>query len=159
MTHYEEVAAAFIERIEQAFALVGQLQASHPSTEPFVRSNHTVPLKFIADVAAIVEDTPDLAIARRFDAAEARDVLQFLAAFEPAANRVDILLRALRFTMRAKKARVADGALQVYHLAKIYGRRRDGAAIGESAARMRRSLGRAGRHRRSKTTRERDDSV
>ena len=147
VTHHDRVAAAFIKRIEQGFALIGELETPHPQKERFVRANHTVPVEFIADVASIVEETPELDSVRRLIPAEARDVLQFLAAFEPAANRVAILLQTLRFTMRAKKAKVADEALQVYFLAKRYARRRSGAAIAERAAVMRRSLGRAGKRR------------
>ena len=150
VTHYQELAAIFIARVEDAFALLGELQYRHPLTEPFIRSNHTVPIEFIADVAAIVEDMPDLAIVKKFDPLEARDVLQFLQAFEPAANRVEILLSGLRYTMRAKKAKVADGALHVYHMAKLFGRRKEGAVFHDRAAVMRRSLGRAGKHRRAK---------
>jgi hypothetical protein len=148
VTHHERVAAEFIAAIEQAFALVGELQTPHPAREPFVRSNHTVPIGFIADAAVLVEDSPELQSVKRLDPAEARDVLQYLAAYEPAANRVEILLQALRFTMRAKKAKVADEALQIYLLAKLYGRKRDGAAMAERATVLRRSLGRAGKHRR-----------
>ena len=150
VTYYQKLAETFLARIEEAFALLGDLQFRHPSTEPFIRSNHTVPVEFIADVAAIVENTPDLAIAKKFDPAEARDVLQFLAAFQPAADRVAILLDGLRYTMRAKKAKVGDGALQVYQLAKSFGRHKEGAVLAERAVVMRRSLGRAGKHRRSK---------
>ena len=152
VTNSQELAAEFMARIESAFALLGPLQSPHPSTDPFVRSNHTVPLEFIADVAAAVEDDPDLAFPKRFDPREARGVLQFLQAFEPAADHVEILLDALRYTMRMKKAKVADGALQIYHVAKMLGRRRDGAAIAERAAIMRRALGRAGKHRRSSSS-------
>ena len=143
VTYHDRVAAAFLKRIEQAFALVGELQTPHPKKERFVRANHTVPVEFIAGVAAIVEVTPELERVKRLDPAEARDVLQFLTAFEPAANRVAILLRCLRFTMRARKAQVADQALQVYFAAKRYSRRRNSSVLAERTAIMRRALGRA----------------
>jgi hypothetical protein len=145
VTHHEQVAAAFLERIEDAFALIGGLQTPHPKKERFVRAYHTVSVDFIADVAAIVDQTPELETVKRFVPAEARDVLQFLAAYEPAANRVEILLRALRFTMRAKKAEAADAALHVYFLANRYSRKHSGSPLAERAAAMRRTLGRAGR--------------
>src|SRR6185436_4266583 len=103
VTHQDRVAAAFLKRIEQAFALLGELQTPHPQKERFVRANHTVPVEFIAGVADVVEATPELESVKRLDPAKARDVLQFLTAFEPAANRVGTLLRCLRFTMRARK--------------------------------------------------------
>jgi hypothetical protein len=149
LTHHERAAATFVEHIEQAFALLGELQTPHPKKERFVRAYHTVSVEFIAGVAAIVDETPELENVKRFVPAEARDVLQFLAAYEPAANRVEILLRALRFTMRAKKAKVADAALQVYFLANRYARRPANSLIAERAAVMRRALGRAGRRRRT----------
>jgi hypothetical protein len=53
--------------------------------------------------------------------------------------------------MRARKAEVADQALQVYFLAKRYTRRRKNSMLAERTAILRRLLGRAGRHRAAKT--------
>src|SRR5712691_12364162 len=82
-THYQEVAAALSSTLTTALSQIPSFEVSHPATVKFVRSHQGFPNDFISTVLAAVEADPELQNVKKFDAAEARDTLQFLEAFRP----------------------------------------------------------------------------
>ncbi|SRR5216684_3914507 len=147
VTHYQEVAARFIALLNEAIALIPSLEPYHASTEEFVRAHRSFPIDFIATVLAAVEADPELRNVDKFDVAEARDTLQFLEAFRPVIDQVATLLRNLKFTYGARKARVVSDGLLIYDVAKALGRDPRSAAVAWHARNMKRDLKRSGARR------------
>jgi hypothetical protein len=146
-THYQEVAAQFIALLNAAIALIPSLEPFHASTEEFVRAHQSFPIEFIATVLAAVELDPELRRVDKFDVAEARDTLQFLDAFRPVIDQLATLLRDLKFTCGARKARVVADGLLMYGVAKAFGRDPASAAVAAHARNMKRDLKRSGARR------------
>lgn len=121
VTHYQQIAAQVSAAITAAFADIAPLEKPHPSRRHFVRANAAVRTNFIAVVIAAVEAIPELQ-GVRFDADDARDALQFGEAFRPIVDQLEVLARELKFTIDARKANAAQGALNVYAAAKRYAR-------------------------------------
>src|SRR6185436_2789974 len=90
VTRYQQLASEVSASIAKALSQIAPLEAPHPSTRDFVRANSAVGTKFIAAVIAAVEESPELQ-GTKFDVAEARDMLQFLEAFQPVLNQIAVL--------------------------------------------------------------------
>ncbi len=144
VTHYQEVATQFIALINAAIALIPAFEPYHVSTEEFVRAHQSFPNDFIATVLAAVELDPELRSVNKFDTVEARDTLQFLDAFRPVIDQLTTLLRNLKFTCGARKARVVAEGLLMYGVAKAFGRDPASAAVAAHARNMKRDLKRSG---------------
>ena len=147
VTHYQEVAARFIALLNEAIALIPSLEQFHASTQEFVRAHQSFPIDFIATVLAAVESDPELRGVNKFDVVEARDTLQFLDAFRPVIDLLATLLRNLKFTCGARKARVVAEGLLMYEVAKAFGRDPASAAVAAHARNMKRDLKRSGARR------------
>jgi hypothetical protein len=148
VTHYQQLAQQVSSTIATALSQISPLESPHPTTRDFVRANAAVETNFISSVIAAVESIPELQ-GTKFDVAEARDMLQFIEAFRPVLDQVDVLARSLKFTLDARKAKVAEDALHVYALAKRYSRNPNSATL-PVADIMRRELGRKGPKPRAK---------
>jgi hypothetical protein len=148
VTYYQQVATQVSVALNQALSLITSFAAPHTSTTGFVRSHRSIPTEFIATAIAAVESTPELQSVKKFDVNEARDVLQFVDAFRPIVDLIDSLARDLRFTVDARKAKVAADALQIYDIAKGVARDPDSAPLQTHLQNMKRDLGRSRpRHR------------
>jgi hypothetical protein len=147
ITYHQQLAAELMESLDQFAARIPGLEGAHESKMDFVRSHVNVPFEFLGSAIAAVEQTPELQAGHRLDVDDARDALQFIAAFRPAADKLALILGMLRFTLASRKAGLAAEALQIYSLAKGYARDPQGAEIGNHVANMRRDLGRSGRPR------------
>ena len=110
----------------------------------FVRGLHTVPLEFIVDAVLAVEELPHLLAAANLDPADAKAMLDFVAAFRPVVEKMLSLATDLTFTMNAWKADTAAAALRVYSILKAVA---SDPAAAKHAEKMRQDLGRAGRPR------------
>jgi len=148
VTHYQQLASEVSATIATAMSQIAPLEAPHPTTRDFVRANASVDSNFIVSVIAAVESTPELQ-GTKFDVTEARDMLQFADAFRPVLDQIDVLGRSLKFTIDARKAKVAEDALHVYALGKRYARNPNSAALPHVEI-MRRELGRTRPHPREK---------
>lgn len=137
-----------MESLDQLAARIPGLEGAHESKTDFVRSHVNIPFDFLGSAIAAVEEIAELQAGHRLDVDEARDTLQFIAAFRPAADKLAAILSMLRFTLASRKASLAAEALQIYSLAKGYARDPQGAGIGSHVSNMRRDLGRSGRSRR-----------
>jgi len=141
VTHYQQIAAQVSAAITTALQQIAPLEAPHPTTRDFVRANASVSIDFIVSVIAAVESTSELQ-GTKFNVVEARDMLQFIEAFRPVLDLIDVLARKLKFTMDARKANVAEDALHVYALGKRYARSPNSTTLPHVEI-MRRELGRA----------------
>jgi hypothetical protein len=142
VTHYEELSTAVGDGVKKAFALLDNFEAPHPSTVKFVRGLQNVPVAFIRTTVSAVVETPELQDAQRMDVSEARDALQYGDAFMPLVDLVDGFSRALKFTIDARRAKVAADALQIYDIAKGFARDPGSAHVASHVENMKRDLGR-----------------
>jgi len=147
-TYHQELAAELMELLDEFASRIPGLESAHEKDADFVRSHVNIPFEFLGSAIAAVEETPELQVGHRLDVDAARDTLQFIEAFRPAADKLAAILSMLRFTLASRKATVGAEALQIYSLAKGYARDPRGAGIGNHVANMRRDLGRSGRPRK-----------
>lgn len=152
VTHYQQLAAPLSALVTDLIARIPRFENAHPLTEGFIRSNRNVPDNFIATVIAAVEAHPELQRLEKFDVAEAKDALQFLEAFRPLLIQIEALFRDLKFTMDARRAKVAADGLQTYDIAKGIVRDPSSAGIFAHVEKMRQDLGRTRPKHRDKTT-------
>jgi len=147
ITHYQQLADAFMKDLDEIASIIPKLEASHISTATFVRTHLNIPTEFLATAIAAVEQTPALQGVDKLDVAAARDTLQFIEAFRPVLDKVSAFASSLRFTMNSRKASLALDALQIYDIAKGVARDPGSAAVASLVANMKRDLGRAGRRK------------
>jgi len=152
ITHYQQIAANLAKALDDMLALIPSFVASHPSTTGFVRSHQNVPVEFIATAIAAVEANPQLQGTGNFDVSEARDALQFIDAFRPMADRLNAAARNVTFSIDSRRANVANGALQIYAIAKGVARNPLSTTVASHVGNLRRDLGKAGKARRKKAT-------
>lgn len=143
ITHYQQIAAQVSAILNQALSHISSFEAPHSSTQNFVRSHKIIPTDFIATAISAVEATPELQSVNKFDVNEARDVLQFIEAFRPVVDQIEALGRDVKFTIDARKAKVAADALQIYDIAKGVARDPNSAALQSHVANLKRDLGRS----------------
>lgn len=143
-TRYQEIAAQFMSGLDALTALLPKLEAEHGTTINTVKGHLTVPNVFLASTIAAVEQTPDLQAFQDLDVVAGHDVLQFIEAFRPVANKVNALGRSLEFTMDSRKSALVVNALRVYDLAKSVARNPRNAALGAHVKTMKRDLNRVG---------------
>lgn len=143
ITHYQNLATQLSVAVTGLIAQIPRFESAHPAIAGFVKANRQIPPDFIATVLAAVETNPELQKLEKFDVTEARDTLQFLEAFRPLVDQVDALARDLKFTMDARKAKVAADGLQIYAIAKGIARDPNSAMVAAHVRNMKRDLGRS----------------
>ncbi|MDQ3283585.1 MAG: hypothetical protein M3Q69_19455 [Acidobacteriota bacterium] len=144
ITHYQQLADAFMKDLDEIATTIPKLEASHASTASFVRSHLNVSNDFLATAIAAVEQTPALQGVDKLDVLAARDTLQFIEAFRPVLDKVSAFASHLKFTIASRKASLAADALQIYDIAKGVSRDPGSAAVASLVANMKRDLGRRG---------------
>jgi hypothetical protein len=144
ITHYQQLADAFMKDLDEIATTIPKLEASHVSTANFVRSHLNVSNDFLATAIAAVEQTPALQGVNKLDVLAARDTLQFIEAFRPVLDKVSAFASSLKFTIASRNASLAADALQIYDIAKGVARDPGSAAVASLVANMKRDLGRRG---------------
>jgi len=137
----EELAVHVIRAIDMMSARM-ELETPHPATASRVRSGRTVPREFIAAMAAAVDALPELQRLRRFDSAEAREVLGGRDSLKTVADRVAMLMASVNYTIEARWARIADAALDTFRVASAMAESSDNPELAAHVQILRRHLGR-----------------
>jgi hypothetical protein len=140
--HYNSVIDGLVGEFPVPFVI------RHAKNSKFVDIHSGVPLKVISTAIAAVERSPELLGVKGFSAAEARDRMQLLEAFEGTADRAEAFAADLRFTIKLTRAQLASASLQIYGMAKTLGRDPENAEIAVHAANLGRDLGRKGTGRK-----------
>lgn len=143
-TRYQEIAAQFMSGLDALTAILPKLEAAHGTTINAVQGHQNVSNAFLASSIATAEQTPELLAFQDFDVAAGHDVLQFIEALRPVANKVNALGRSLEFTMSSRKSALVIEALRLYDLAKSVARNPRNAALGAHVKTMKRDLNRVG---------------
>lgn len=141
VTHYQQVAGQVQAAITAALAQIAPLETSHPATRDFVRANAAVDRKFLGAVVAAIENNLELETPR-LSAATARDMLQFVEAFEALATQLLIIAKNFAFTIALYKAKFVQEALHAYSNSKRYAKNPN-SGLRPYVEVMRRELGRA----------------
>ena len=149
-TAYALLAAEILQDLDAVAAKIAKLEWPHPSTAKFMRSHVNVPRRFLDTAVGIVHHSPEVQAIGTLDAEEGLDTLQFHDAFRPVADRLAALTKGLRYTMAARKARLAAKALQLYAILKGLARSRSGADFASMVRILARDLGPRGRPKATK---------
>ena len=146
----EEVAARIVEALD-AMGSYLNLETPHPKTRRRVRGSRTVSPEFMASMIAAVEAIPTLRKVKRFDPDEARTVIQSRDALRIISERMTMLLAKVNYTIEARWADLASGALATFTIAERLSRDPDGADLVPHVEVLRRHLGRTNKKGKAKT--------
>jgi len=146
VTHYQEVAAQLSQALLAAQRLIPTFAPAHPTTTQFVRKYRSFPDTLLLSAIAAVETSAQLQQTGKFDVGDARDTLQFVEAFRPCVDQLDVLVRDMKFTIAARRATALASALQLYDIAKGIGRDASSADVAAHALNMKRDVWRGRRH-------------
>jgi hypothetical protein len=141
-THYQQKAGQLGAILTELTAQIPKFEGKHPSTADFVRRHQNIPMEFIAGVTAAVEAIPELLATGKYNVVEARDTFQFIEAFRPILDRMEMLTTDLKFTLDAQYAKLVTDGLQMYDIAKGFARDPASPSIAAHVEIMRRNLGR-----------------
>lgn len=128
--------------MEALLERIGGLQIPHPKTARRVRGARMVSREFLHSMIVAAGQTPEVRELGTFDPDETLAVLQFNDAFRIFADRMEMLLGSIRYTMEARKANVAEAALHTYALLKVLARKKEYAHLGQIVESLSRDLGR-----------------
>jgi ABC-type transporter Mla subunit MlaD len=140
VTHYQQLADEFSRRLDEIIAIIPRLEAAHKTTSSFVRGHQNISNAFLATAISEVERYEQLKAVNKLDPPQSRDVLQFLDAFGPVLDKVSAFRKMLHFTLMARKATLAAGALQIYYLAKGLARDANSAELVSAVENLKRDL-------------------
>lgn len=142
-TASDRLARELSDALEALAARIPNLQSPGPKSRS-IRGHRTVPRQFLRSMIAVVDGSESLQAVRKFDPAEARDALQFEAAFVPLLRQLVALTASLSFTIDARIAAVVAKALQTYTIAKAIARDPSSADLTNPLRVLKRDLGRKG---------------
>ena len=118
VTHYQQLAADFINALDQISTIIPQLEAAEIAVAKFTRGQLGIPEKFCATAINAVEQVPELRAFSTLDPTNGHDILQFINAFGAVRDKALKFAGDLKFTFDSRKAGLAAKSLQVYALAK-----------------------------------------
>ena len=150
LTAYEQLVANLNNAIDALVAQIPEFQVPHPTTTGFVRTHQNVPLEFIGGAISAVTDSPSLQASNTLDVDKAREALQFIGAFQPLCDKVNLLAQNLKFTIGERKAQVSVKAQMLYGVAKQLGRDPENIGVMGHVKLMKEHLAKAKRARKAK---------
>jgi hypothetical protein len=151
VTKYQELADEISAAFDGFVAKLPQFEERHPSTQRFVSGHLTISDQFVASAVAAVDATEELQGVKKLDVNQARDVAQFVDAFQAIADKAIAFGRGVQFTINSQKASLAADALQIYAISKGLIRDPGSAALVAHVATMKRHLNRPGRKKKPAT--------
>jgi hypothetical protein len=139
-TPLDESAGQFMAAITGATKLIPGFEPEHPETARFVRRYRGFSRDAITMAINAVEENPELEGANTFNLERARAAIQYQSAYPPAVNMVNTLGRDLQFTLDYQTALALQDSLQIYAVAKAFGRAPSGAKAAAHASNIKRVL-------------------
>lgn len=152
VTKYQELADEISAAFDGFVAKLPQFEERHPTTQRFVQGHLSVSDQFVASAVAAVDATEELQGVKKLDVNQARDVFQFVDAFQAIADKSIAFGRGLQFTIDSQKASLAADALQIYAISKGLVRDPGSAPLVAHVATMKRHLNRKGGRKKGTTT-------
>lgn len=150
VTKYQELADEMSAAFDGFVAKLPQFEERHPATQRFVQGHLSVSEQFVASAVAAVDATEELQGVKKLDVNQARDVQQFVNAFQAVADKAIAFGRGLQFTIDSQKASLAADALQIYAISKGIARDPGSAPLVAHVETMKRHLNR-GRKKKAAT--------
>jgi len=148
-TPLDESAAQFIAGLDALSKQVPGLVLRNPEAERIVRKFRSINREAIPAAIAAVEANPELDGAKTFNLERARAAVQY-GAYKPAINDTRNLAEDMQFSYDYITALALDEALQIYGIAKAFGRVPANAKVAAHANNIRRSLRRRATPRKKK---------
>ena len=138
-----EIQAALVRKVlREAAKRIPGLKAPNKPLARSLTAHRTVPKKFLLGIVFAVEMSERLRAISEFDVDDARDALEFQAAFRPVANQLALMLASINYTIDLRMAPVAAGALRTYTIAKALARERGDTDVAQGLSALKRDLGR-----------------
>jgi hypothetical protein len=121
VTYYQDVARRLSATLEELKGVVSSL-VDPTEKETNRRGMRGVSLEFIVKAITMVEATPELLASKKLDPAAAREMLQILEAFTAIRDQLRGLAFEVGVMMESRKSAIARRVLQIYAIAKGFGR-------------------------------------
>jgi len=150
-----EIQAALVRKVlREAAKRIPGLKAPHKASARSLTAHRTVPKKFLLGIVLAVEMSERLRAISRFDVDDARDALEFQAAFRPIANQLALMLASINYTIDLRMAPVAAGALRTYTIAQTLARDTGDNDVPQGLSALKRDLGRRRTKKKRTTTKK-----
>jgi hypothetical protein len=151
ITHYQQLKMQFLTGFRELVKIIPNVQIPHPTTKGFVDTHLNVAKPFVDAVIVAVENDPALTAVDKLDTTDGRDAFQYGDAFKEIVTEVLQFGTNLGFTIDSRIAKVNNGALQMYSIAKALARDPNAGVTAVHAGNMKREFKRnAGRARGKK---------
>ena len=146
-----EIEAALVRKVlREAAKRIPGLKAPHKPLARSLTAHRTVPRKFLLGIIFAVETSERLRAISQFDAEDAREAMEFQAAFRPVADQLALMLASINYTIDLRMAPVAAGALRTYTIAQLLARDPGNNVVPQGLSALKRDLGRKGPRKKKK---------
>jgi hypothetical protein len=146
----EEVSTKIVAAIDLIASLIPDLRRPHPSTEKKVRGGRTVPREAVLAIIAMIEAEGAIREMNLLDPEHGREVVELDDGYRLLDERLERLRRQVRYTVEARWAEVATGAMDAYMMAKKLARQPRYAGLAAHVAIIGRHLDRSNGSRAKK---------
>ena len=144
VTPYQVLVGEVIDALDQIVAIIPKLDDAEAAARRIVNSRLGVPEEFITTVVNAVEQSPELAAAKKLDPAEVRDLLQYAEAFRVLRDKLLTVTKLINLRLRAVYDLIVAQAQQMYRIAQQHASDRRSPVMAALVANMKRALGRKG---------------
>jgi hypothetical protein len=127
-TLYGELASGLISDLDQFSANVPGFD-DETVTPEFVRRKERISIDFVNRAVGALFGSSELLGVKVLNSSEAMDDKQYVDAMSPVEQKLLVVYRRLRFTIRMRQARLARTAQQIYGIAKELARDRETSTI------------------------------
>jgi DNA-binding protein H-NS len=148
-----ELANTLIGAIDKVSAAVPTFEDSRVSRE-FVERKLRVPASFVTEAVSALLVEPELRSVNTLSSDRTLLRKQYIDAFLPLLNHMDVATKELRFNIEAQQALLAADAQQIYGFAKVLAQDRDTSSVSVYVGNMKRALRAARRKKRVRTAAE-----
>jgi hypothetical protein len=115
VTRHEQAAARVIAALNAAKAEIMPLESPTAAAIPFNRANGSVDVDFMVGVVGAIENLPKLqGLAVTLDLPAAHDTLDYIQAYVPLLNEIEVFRRAIQFSINSRKAELGAQTLRTY---------------------------------------------
>lgn len=139
VTHYQQVANELSAAMQTFKSAIPGYESAHSLTKNVVEQKRRIPEAFVKKAVAALLMSPELQTVRQLDAAESLDDAQFIDALAPVLQQLGTLYDGLKFTIDARKARLAANAQQIYAISRGLAQTRAGADLTGHVEEMKRA--------------------
>ena len=148
----DELTTKVVAALDVIAAIIPDLRTPHPRTAEKVRGGRTVPREAILSIVAMVESSRSIREMNLLDTERAHEILEYDDGFRVLDERIERLRRQVRYTVEARWAELASGAMDAYHMAKRLAKDPRHADLAAHIPTIRRHLGRTNQAKGAKKT-------